>query len=109
SSGDPVTVTGGSNNPNPAMRSNTTSTISRSDSIITVPLYDGHDLSSGTPATVIGFLQLGIQDVDVTPPISTPDHFDAYILNAVGCNPSGLGTPVAGGQIAPVPVRLIHK
>jgi len=52
-----TTITGGSNNPNPALQG--VSNISRSDSVITVPV-----IGAGTPLPIIGFLQLGINYVD---------------------------------------------
>jgi Tfp pilus assembly protein PilE len=104
--GTPVTIDGGTNNPNAALQGATN--ISRSDSVVTVPVYGGGDpgcSSSGctNTLTVIGFLQLGIQDVDAT------GNIDAVILNASGCNPANTGTPVAGGAVTPIPVRLIHQ
>ena len=105
--GSPVIINGGQSNPNTALQS--VSNISRSDSIVTLPIFDGAaDLcnpscSSGPPAQVIGFLQLGIEYVTPTADIGT------VILNAVGCDPSGSGTVVSGSGVTPVPVRLIHN
>jgi hypothetical protein len=31
------------------------------------------------------------------------------VLNAAGCDPGASGTPVAGGGVSPIPVRLIHN
>jgi hypothetical protein len=105
-SGSPVTVNGGASNPNPAMRA---ANISRSDSIVTVPIFDFQasadnpcpvGLPCGT-ATVIGFLQLGIQSV------SNAGDIGAVVLNAAGCDPAAAGNPaVSGGGVSPVPVRL---
>jgi hypothetical protein len=102
----PVIIDGGDNNPNTALQGKPK--ISRSDSVVTVPIYDGTtDLCPGAvctgTATVIGFLQLGIQDVN------SDGSIDTVILNATGCNPGALGTPVSGGSVAPIPVRLIHN
>lgn len=106
----PVTITGGLLNPDPAFVN--TQNISRSDSVVTVPLFDW----TGDPCptakcgteTVIGFLQLGILDVQSTP-ATAAGNIDAVVLNAVGCNPAGsTGTPVSGGGLTPVPVRLIQ-
>src|SRR5262249_48380053 len=68
--GAPVTITGGYNNPNLMFRTGTN--ISRSDSVVTVPVYNdaGAAPCSGPGGSVtcnqlqiIGFLQLGIQYV----------------------------------------------
>ena len=103
--GTPVSITGGDNNPNPSLRD--TGNISRSDSIVTVPLYDGHNMCPGgtctETATIIGFLQLGITQGDPGGAIK------AVILNAAGCNPGATGNPISGGGISPIPVRLIHQ
>ena len=106
--GSPIIINGGQSNPNTALRN--VSNISRSDSIVTVPIFDGAtDLcnpscSSGPPAQVIGFLQLGIEYVT-----SPNADIGAVILNAVGCDPSGSGTVVSGSGVTPIPVRLIHN
>jgi putative Flp pilus-assembly TadE/G-like protein len=108
SPGSPVIINGGQSNPNTALQN--VSNISRSDSIITVPIVDGtSDLcnpscSSGPNPQVIGFLQLGIEYV------TTPDaEIGAVILNAVGCDPAATGTAVSGSGVTPIPVRLIHN
>jgi len=102
--GAPVTIAGGYNNPNSALR--TATSISRSDSVVTVPVYNGTNLCPGGTCTgsaqVIGFLQLGIQSVSPAAGIS------AVILNAAGCNPANSGNPVSGGGVSPIPVRLIQ-
>jgi len=111
--GTPVVINGGRSNPNTALHVNN---ISRSDSIVTVPIVDGSaDLcnpscSSAPAVQVIGFLQLGIQYV-TTPvtPVTPGADIGAVILNAVGCNPAGSGTAVSGSGVTPIPVRLIHN
>jgi hypothetical protein len=115
--GSPVVITGGNNNPNPALQGNTN--ISRSDSVVTVPLYEGGLLGDLCPggactqtATIVGFMQLGIiQNLPNTalPIPSAAGKIEAVVLNVSGCNPGASGTAVAGGGISPVPVRLIHQ
>jgi hypothetical protein len=110
-SGPPVTINGGQSNPNPAMR---VANISRSDSIVTVPMFD-YLIAANNPcpggvcgtATVTGFLQLGIQSVGLVPGPRRQGKIGAVILNASGCDPAAAGNPpVSGGGVAPVPVRL---
>ena len=107
--GAPVTISGGYNNPNPALQN--ALSISRSDSVVTVPVYNDNGLApcTGPPVTcnqqlqIIGFLQLGIQYVDNT------GNIYAVILNAAGSNPANVGTPpISGGEVSPIPVRLIQ-
>ncbi|MCL5671487.1 MAG: hypothetical protein M1423_09385 [Acidobacteria bacterium] len=86
--------------------------IGSSDSIVTIPLYDGEQLCPGgscpsqVRVTVVGFLQMFIVD-------ESGGNVDARVLNVVGCpdTPSsnnGSG-PISGGGSSPIPVRLIHE
>jgi len=118
----PVTIRGDYNNPDNTMANGRN--ISRSDSVVTVPLYDGNaalctttgNCAAAAP-TIVGFLQLGIT-CSVDAPggeqgcadktgHSNPE-VEAVILNAVGCAPGAPGTPVTGTGTSPVAVRLIH-
>ena len=104
----------GSNNPDPSLAGATN--ISRSDSVITVPLFDGRNLCAGATngnpactytAPIVGFLQLGI--VQDHPTGASAGSLQTIILNASGCNSSLTGsTPVSGGDVSAVPVRLVH-
>jgi hypothetical protein len=98
--GPPVTIGGGSNNPNALLR--TAASISRSDSVVTVPVFNcpaGLTCNGTVDLQIAGFLQLGIQSVAV-------GDISAVLLNVAGCNPSNAGTPISGAGISPVPVRL---
>jgi hypothetical protein len=81
---NPLAITGGNNNLNPSLRGVTN--ISRSDSVVTVPLYNGASydgaqfsslpgpvLTATTP--IVGFLQLGIMQTFPGSPATgfTPD------------------------------------
>jgi len=85
-----------------------------SDSLVTVPVFDnsGPNVTSGTPVTVIGFVQLFLQPsgravgfYNGTYQISTK------VINIVGCgtnsNATNSSTPVYGNGATAVPVRLI--
>jgi hypothetical protein len=80
------------------------SAITSSSSIVSLPIYDGLALATGTqqPAvTIVGFLQVFINSVDAT------GNLNVTVMNVAGCGnavPSG-ATPVTG--TSPVPVRLI--
>jgi hypothetical protein len=75
---------------------------------VTVPLWDGNPdpfycLLASCPDTIVGFMQLGITQV------LGPDDIEAVILNFSGCgSATGGGSPVAGGGVAPIPVRLVQ-
>jgi hypothetical protein len=108
--GKPFEITAGDNNPNVPLRG--VANISRSDSVVTVPLYDttgvAPQLNLCRPgmncrrdAAVVGFLQLAItQEVG-------GGVFQAQIVNAAGCSPTPSGNTVSGGGVSPVPVRLV--
>jgi hypothetical protein len=113
--GSPVSINGGQSNPNPALQG--VANISRSDSIVTVPVFDFQTvLDDPCPvgktcgsAKVIGFLQLGIQFVSNPGIASNPNgKISGYILNAAGCDPAGSGSAISGGGVSPIPVRLIQ-
>jgi Putative Flp pilus-assembly TadE/G-like len=107
----PVTIAGGDNNPNPALQGVTS--ISRSDSVVTVPIYHSPANVNLCPGgactgtgTIVGFLQLAItQNVAGAP----NGQIEGVIMNVAGCNPGAGGTAVSGGGVSPIPVRLIHQ
>jgi len=101
--GPPVTIGGGSNNPNSLMR--LASSISRSDSVVTVPVFNcpaGPTCNGTVDLQIAGFLQVGIQSVP------TPGDISAVVLNIAGCDPSNPGVSISGAGTSPVPVRLIR-
>jgi hypothetical protein len=111
SSGQRILISPGTNNPDPSLASATY--ISRSDSVISVPLFDGSNLCQGAnnsnqacnfTAPIVGFLQLGITR-DVPGSNAT---VEAVILNASGCNRTATGKAVTGSSISAIPVRLIQ-
>ncbi|HEV2426060.1 MAG TPA: pilus assembly protein TadG-related protein [Terriglobia bacterium] len=118
--GPPFPITGGANNPNPNLVGQTF--YSPSASIVVVPVYDGHSLSpGGSTVTVIGYLQLFIQDVVHN---GNDNEIDTIIMNVSGCptgsggsggggggsgGGSGSGGTVTGNGNSPIPVRLIHQ
>lgn len=99
--GSPYSVDGGSENPDLALQGATN--ISRSDSVVTVPIWDSCATSPCTSVTVVGFLQLGIDRVRIA-----NNKVRTYVLNVVGCgNASTTAPAVSGGGVSPIPVRLI--
>jgi len=82
-----------------------------SDSIITVPLYKAATTMPppNNQVTIVGFLQLFVNYVGAGPGAAS-DDINVYILNVIGCgNSAASGTPVSGGGVSPIPVRLIHN
>jgi hypothetical protein len=81
-----------------------TDLITSSNSIVTLPIYDDTQALSGatnSPVTIVGFLQVFIQQVNLDGSLLV------VVLNVAGCGnavPSG-ATPIYGSS--PVPVRLI--
>lgn len=112
--GPPFPITGGSNNPNPALRGKIFYDYSQSPSVVTVPVYAGNSLKpGGSTVTIDGYMQIFIQGVDRNPP---SDDIDAIILNVSTCggSPGGGGGvgggvgPLVGAAGSPVPIRLIR-
>lgn len=110
--GPPFAITGGSNNPNSLLQGKVY--YGPSDSVVTVPVYNGSALSSGgSTVTVVGFMQLFLQDAQHS---GTDDYVDAVVMNVSGCSSGVTTTGTAsttsptvlstGG--APIPIRLIR-
>ncbi len=79
----PFTITAGSGNPFFAAGT----TIAQSASVVTVPLFDGHDISSGgATVTVVGYLQVFIQGITHQ---GQDDYITATIMNASSCGTQG--------------------
>jgi Flp pilus assembly protein TadG len=98
----PYQIQAGTASPIPGMTS--TSVISSSTSIVSLPIYDGTALTiTGATANVniVGFLQVFINYVDPN------GNVNVTVLNVAGCG-SGViaGSPSLNGT-SPVPVRLI--
>jgi hypothetical protein len=113
----PFTITGGSGNPNPALRGQS---ITSSDSLVTVPVYSASSLSlipcSGNgegkgdgngdaancsvTANITGFMQLFITDVD-----NGTGSIQGIPINISSCG--GNDTVITGGGLSPVAVRLV--
>jgi Putative Flp pilus-assembly TadE/G-like len=120
SGGPPFTMTAGSNYPQPALAGNP---VSSSDSVVTVPIYNGATLTPGSAnVTIVGFMQVFITEVCDE---SSGGDLTAVILNLTGCSSSGssgctsLGDGgggsggsstalVSGGGASPLPVRLVR-
>jgi hypothetical protein len=112
--GPPAIIAPGNNNPNSDIAGQDVNT-SRSDSIVTVPLYDGSALCTGgrfggciVAKPVLGFLQLAITQA-IPSGSGTNAQIEAVIVNAAGCSNSPSGTTITGSGTSPVPVRLIHN
>jgi hypothetical protein len=103
----PPAITGGDNNPQSTLVG--VNNLSRSDSIVTVPIWDGDLVCvqgiTCTAPRVVGFMQIGLQQVD--PPILTNGTIRGVILNLSGCG-NATGTPIQGSGDSPIPVRLVR-
>jgi Flp pilus assembly protein TadG len=79
-------------------------TITTSNSIITLPIYDGNVLvkvkgQGHSDVTIVGFLQVFVNFVD------SLGNINVTVLNVAGCTNTATSAPVNG--TSPVPVRLI--
>jgi Flp pilus assembly protein TadG len=107
----PIAITGGDNNPNPLLQGVTN--ISRSDSVVTIPIYHSAANVNLCPGgtctgtgTIVGFMQLGITENVAGAPNG---QVRGIIMNVSGCNPAAGSPVVSGGGVSPIPVRLIHQ
>jgi len=102
----PAIFNAGSNNPFVGTSVQTNDIIMTSDSVISAPIYQqgpGAPLP-GTPVTIIGYLQLFINSVDIA-----TGNINATVLNVSGCGSSpGPSTSAVQGAATSVPVRLIQ-
>jgi Putative Flp pilus-assembly TadE/G-like/Putative Tad-like Flp pilus-assembly len=99
----PLPIFPGSSNPVTSLSS--TTPITTSNSIVSLPIYDDTRATINgtgtTNVTIVGFLQVFINSVD------QHGNINVTVLNVAGC---GNGTPPPGPAVAgssPVPVRLI--
>jgi hypothetical protein len=106
----PVATLGGSGNPIPGASGKT---LARTDSLVTVPLYNGAALCVGTgcagttTVTIVGFLQLYITDVTAGSAI-VQSNVDVQVWNAVGCAGNSTGNPAVAPGGSLIPVRLTN-
>ncbi|HET9177824.1 MAG TPA: pilus assembly protein TadG-related protein [Terriglobia bacterium] len=110
--GPPFAITGGANNPNPALVGKTFFDYSQSPSVVTVPVYTGNSLPpGGTTVSIIGYMQVFIKDANHN---TNSDDIDVVILNISSCGgaPPGGGPsgtpPIIAAAGSPVPIRLIR-
>jgi hypothetical protein len=96
----PFQIKTGSNNP---VFSTASQTITASNSIVTLPIYDDSAgaLAGSQPAiTIVGFLQVFVDNVDAA------GNLNVHVLNVAGCGNDASTTLSAPGS-SPVPIRLI--
>ncbi len=102
----PFQMLPGTNNPLAKAGLASTTPITNSISIISLPIYDSaaDTITGSQPVTIVGFLQVFINSVDQY------GNVNLTVLNVAGCS-NGTGTdPVSTAAIkgsSPVPVRLI--
>ena len=76
--------------------------ITSSVSIVSLPIYDQNGVTittTTTPVTIVGFLQVFINDVE------SDGSIRVTVLNVAGCGNAATNPPVFGSS--PIPVRLI--
>jgi hypothetical protein len=109
--GPPFAITGGSSNPNPALRGKVFYNYSESPSVVTVPVYTGNSLPpGGTTVTIVGYMQVFVKDANHQ---GQDDEVDVTILNISSCGGSSGGggggvTPIVAAGGSPIPIRLIR-
>lgn len=98
----PYQIKAGTANPNVAVRGDF---VTSSNSIVSLPIYDdvplGTILPGTTPVTIVGFLQVFINQVNA----DADGSLNVTVLNVAGCGNDTANRPVTG--TSPVPIRLI--
>jgi hypothetical protein len=105
-SGSPISIDGGFSNPDPGLQGR--NGISRSDSVVAVPIYCTGAGCNTNPVTIIGFLQLGIAQVAQLPGPPPSFPLRAVVMNVIGCGSTSGTNPVSGGGVSAIPVRLVQ-
>jgi hypothetical protein len=106
----PLQIQVGNNHPlegTPTLSSN--DYITTSDSLVTVPVYDGTAIPGPGGVTIIGFLQVFINRAWPAGGGPKAGSFDITIVNVAGCGSGATAAPVYTGNSSAVPVRLIHR
>jgi Putative Flp pilus-assembly TadE/G-like len=103
SSGPLFVKSGGINNPT---RAPVGTPISTSDSVVTFLIATAATLPASGTVTVAGFMRAFVASDD---PLAGGGDISVTFLNVAGCSASPSGTPVYGGGVSPIPVRLIHQ
>jgi hypothetical protein len=80
--------------------------VSTSDSLVTVPVYDGVS-TPGASVTIIGFLQVFIDRSFPGGGGPKQGEFHVTIVNVAGCGSNATAPPISASSA--VPVRLIHQ
>jgi hypothetical protein len=80
--------------------------VTTSGQIVTLPIIGTN--VAGPTVNVVGFMQAFVQSTSNAGP--QPGAITLYVLNISGCgtNINTGATPVSGGGVSAVPVRLIH-
>jgi hypothetical protein len=110
--GYPLKIQVGNNHPLAGTVLASNDLVTTSDSLVTIPVYDPTPLAApgnptvGTPVSVIGFLQVFIDQAFPAGGGKKPGEFHVYVVNVLGCGSSATGTAVAAG--AAMPVRLVQ-
>ncbi len=80
--------------------------VTTSDSLVTVPVYDGVAKPGASAVNIIGFLQVFINQ---SFPGGGPKagEFQVTVVNVAGCGNNATAPPVSASSA--IPVRLIHQ
>jgi hypothetical protein len=103
----PLQISVGNNHPLAGTVLSASDLVTTSDSLVTVPVYDGATTpTAGGQVNIIGFLQVFIDQVYPGGGGPKAGEFQVTVVNVSGCGSSATGTAVASSSA--VPVRLIH-
>ena len=77
--------------------------VNTSNQIVILPIIS--ITLTGSQATIVGYMQAFVAGT------APPARITIYVLNISGCGSNIItgATPISGGGVSPVPVRLIHQ
>lgn len=106
----PLQIQVGNNHPLSGTVLSSGDSVSTSDSLVTIPVYDQTTPPGGPPTTavnIVGFLQVFIDQAFPGGGGPKAGEFHVTVVNVSGCGSSASGAPVSSGAAA-VPVRLVQ-
>jgi hypothetical protein len=104
----PLQIEVGNNHPLAGTVLSANDLVTTSDSLVTVPVYDGVATpTSGSLVSIIGFLQVFINGAFPGGGGVKAGEFQVTVVNVIGCGTAATAAPVS--STSAIPVRLIHQ
>jgi hypothetical protein len=103
----PLQISVGNNHPLAGTVLSANDLVTTSDSLVTVPVYDGVATPGASAVNIIGFLQVFINQTFPGGGGPKAGEFQVTVVNVLGCGATATAAPVSSASA--IPVRLIHQ